>query len=156
MKIIVYLIAPGEDIWWQMLSRGWKMTLNLPRWTPIAPTPSIYHLLWVMCSFKNSPLFPIFVNWLENLTKWRLLYMSSIPGWTFDDKRYLGGQKWHWPCPIGVMLHAGLYTEYSTWMVPLNAWRELLFLLINLTILQNEDYCLSHRSRRGHLMTNVI
>ena len=48
-------------------------------------------------------------------------------------------------------IHGILYV-----MVPLNAWRELLFLLINLTILQNEDYCLSHRSRRGHLMTNVI
>ena len=129
MKIIVYLIDPGVDIWWQMLSRGSKMTLNLPRWTPIAPTPSIYRLLWVMCSFKNSPLFPIFANWLcrpfssvvrrpscvvrrpscvvrrpssvvRNLTKWRLLYISSIPGWTFDDKCYLGGQKWLWPCPI--------------------------------------------------------
>ena len=151
MKIIIYLIAPGWTFDDKCYLGGEKW--HMPRWTPIA---SIYRLLWVMCSFKNSPLFPIFVNWLENLTKWRLLYMSSIPGWTFDDKRYLGGQKWLWPCPIGVMLHARLYTEYSAWMVPLNAWRELLFLLINLIITQNEDYYLSHRSWGRHLMTNVI
>ena len=88
---------------------GQKLVLTCPGVDIITPMHVYTIILCVICSFKNSPLFPIFVNWLENLTEWRLLSISSIPGWTFDDKCYLGGQKWRWTYPGGVILHRCLY-----------------------------------------------
>ena len=119
----------------------------------------MYGFLWVICSFKCLALALFFIFFIDLiiLTEWRLLSISSIPGWTFDDKCYLGGQKWHWTCPGGFLLQPRhLYTVYCGWCVPLKIHRYFPFLLIDMKISQNEDYCLSHRSRSGHLMTNVI
>ena len=91
-----------------MLSRGSKITLNQFNviWSHIAPMSIMYGILWVSCSFKCLALALVFVNWPDNLIEWRLLSISSIPGWTlnFDDKCYLGGQKWVWTCPGGVII----------------------------------------------------
>ena len=153
MKIIVYISSiPGWTFDDKCYLGGQKWLWPCPIGVMLHarllhPCIIMYGILWVICSFKCLALALVFVYWPDNLTEWRLLSISSIPGWTFDDKCYLGGQKWHWTCPGGFLLQPRhLYTVYCGWCVPLKIHRYFPFLLIDLKISQNEDYCLSHRS----------